>query len=60
MELHDYLVILRKRWMSILLITALWVAVAMSATLLATPTYQAKSQVFVSLSTGGSTADLLQ
>jgi len=59
-ELHDYLVILRKRWMSILLITALWVAVAMSATLLATPTYQAKSQVFVSVSTGGSTADLLQ
>jgi len=32
----------------------------MSATLLATPTYQAKSQVFVSVSTGDSTSDLLQ
>ena len=60
MELRDYLGILRKRWVSILLITALAVAGAMSATLLATPTYQAKSQVFVSVSTGGSTSDLLQ
>jgi succinoglycan biosynthesis transport protein ExoP len=59
-ELHDYLVILRKRWVSILLIAALAVAGAMGATLLTTPTYQAKSQVFVSVSTGGSTSDLLQ
>lgn len=60
MELHEYLVILRKRWVSILLVTALAVAGAMTATLLATPTYQAKSQLFVSVSTGGSTSDLLQ
>jgi capsular exopolysaccharide synthesis family protein len=59
-ELHDYLVTLRKRWMSILLLTALAVSTAMGATLLATPTYQARSQVFVSVSTGGSTSDLLQ
>jgi polysaccharide biosynthesis transport protein len=61
-ELHEYLIILRKRWMSILLITALTVAGVMTATLLATPTYQANSQVFVSVSTGGSTStsDLLQ
>jgi polysaccharide biosynthesis transport protein len=59
-ELHEYLIILRKRWMSILLITALAVAGAAAATLLATPTYQANSQVFVSVSTGGSTSDLLQ
>jgi len=58
-ELHDYLVILRKHWVSILAIAALAVAGAMSATLLTTPTYQAKSQVFVSVSTGGSTSDLL-
>jgi len=60
MELHDYLAIMRKRWVSMLLVAALVVAVAMAATLLATPTYQAKSQVFVSVSTGGNTADLLQ
>jgi polysaccharide biosynthesis transport protein len=59
-ELHDYLVLLRKRWVSILLITALSVAGAVAGSLLATPTYQAKSQVFVSVSTGGSTSDLLQ
>src|ERR1035437_4484169 len=59
-ELHEYLAILRKGWLSILLITALAVAGAMTASLLATPTYQAKSQVFVSVDTGGSTSDLLQ
>jgi capsular exopolysaccharide synthesis family protein len=59
-ELHDYLAILRKRWVSILLITALAVGGAAVATLLATPTYQAKSQVFVSVRTEGTTSDLLQ
>ena len=54
--------ILRKRWVSILLITMLAVAGATSLTLLATPIYQAKSQVFVSVSTEASTStsDLLQ
>ena len=60
MELHDYLILGRKRWVSILLITALAVAGAMGASLLATPTYQANSQVFVSVISGGSTSDLLQ
>lgn len=59
-QLHEFLAILRKRWVSIVLITALAVAGAISATLLATPTYQARSQVFVSVSTGGTTSDLLQ
>ena len=59
MELHEYLIILRKRWVSILLITTLAVSGAVAATLLATPTYQAKSQVFVSVRTGGSTSELL-
>src|ERR1039458_2871773 len=59
LELHDYIAIARKRWVSILLVTALAVACAMTATLLTTPTYQANSEVFVSVSNGGSTADLL-
>jgi polysaccharide biosynthesis transport protein len=59
-ELRDYLAILRKRWVSILVITTISVASAVTFSLLATPTYQARSQVFVSLRTGGSTADLLQ
>jgi succinoglycan biosynthesis transport protein ExoP len=59
-ELNEYLATLRKRWVSILLITALAVAGAMTATVLATPTYRASSQVFVSMSTGGNTSDLVQ
>jgi len=59
-ESREILAVLRKRLVSILLITALGVAVAMTATLLVTPTYQAKSQVFVSVNSGGSTSDLLQ
>jgi polysaccharide biosynthesis transport protein len=59
-EPHDFVVILHKRWVSILFLTALAVAGAIGATLLATPTYQAKSQVFVSLSNGGTSSDLLQ
>jgi polysaccharide biosynthesis transport protein len=59
-EFREILALLRKSWVSVLLITGLAVAVAMTATLLATPTYQAKSQVFVSVDTGGSTSDLLQ
>ncbi|MCL3862911.1 polysaccharide biosynthesis tyrosine autokinase [Actinotalea sp. K2] len=60
MELHDYLAVLRKRWVSILLVALLVVASAITVTLLATPTYQARSQVFVSVRTGGTTADLVQ
>ncbi|WP_298461427.1 polysaccharide biosynthesis tyrosine autokinase [uncultured Cellulomonas sp.] len=61
MELHDYLVTLRKRWVSVALITALALCGAVAATLLATPAYEARSQVFVSVRTaGGSTSDLVQ
>jgi polysaccharide biosynthesis transport protein len=58
--LDEYLAMLRKRWMSVLVITMVAVAAAATVTLLATPTYEAKSQVFVSVSTGGTTSDLLQ
>jgi len=60
MELRDYLGILRQRWVSIVLVTVLAVAAATAATLLTTPVYQARSQVFVSVRTGGSTSDLAQ
>ena len=60
MELHDYVRIVRKRWVSIVLATVLSLAVALGVTLLATPTYQASAQVFVSVNSAGTTADLLQ
>jgi succinoglycan biosynthesis transport protein ExoP len=56
----DALAMVRSRWVSILLITAVVFAGAMAMTLLATKTYQAKSQVFVSSSNGNSPNDLLQ
>jgi succinoglycan biosynthesis transport protein ExoP len=61
MELHDYLETLRKRWVSVALVTALAVCAAIAANVLMTPTYEARSQVFVSVRTaGGSTSDLAQ
>ncbi|MCU1431467.1 MAG: Chromosome partitioning protein [Actinotalea sp.] len=60
MELQDYLALARKRWVSILLVTVSALAGAIALTATATPTYEARSQVFVSVRTGGTTADLLQ
>jgi capsular exopolysaccharide synthesis family protein len=59
-ELQDYLAILRKRWLSIAIITLLATAAAVGATVLVTPTYTARAQVYVSVRTGGTTSDLLQ
>lgn len=60
MEFQDYLSIIRKRWVSILLIAALVVAAALAVTLAATPMYQAHAQVYVSVRSSGTTSDLLQ
>lgn len=60
MELGDYVRILRKRWLSVLVITLLGLAAAAAATLLATPQYQATTQLFVSTQSGDSGSDLLQ
>lgn len=58
MELQDYLQVLRKRWIWITLIALLGAACGMGATALATPMYEARAQVFVSVRTGGTTSDL--
>lgn len=60
MELKDYLAIVRKRWMSILLVTMLVTGAAVALTVLATPMYSARSQVFVSVRTGDTSTDLIQ
>ena len=59
MELQDYLAIVRKRWLSILLITLLVTGAAVAATLLAVPTYSARSQVYVSLQSAGTAAPVV-
>ncbi|GEK21491.1 chromosome partitioning protein [Cellulomonas xylanilytica] len=59
-EIQDYLVILRKRWVSILAITLITGAAAFALSLTMTPLYQSKTQLFVSVQGGSSTSELLQ
>ena len=60
MELHDYLVTLRRRWVSILVITVLALGGALGASLLMTPMYQATTQLYVSVQGAATTSELLQ
>ncbi|ARU53028.1 chromosome partitioning protein [Cellulosimicrobium cellulans] len=60
MELRDYLVLLRKRWVTVVVAGALGLALAGAYSLLTTPTYSARSQVYVSVQGSDSTTDLLQ
>ena len=59
-ELRDYVRVLRKRWRFVALLTLLALAGAAAASLLATPQYEARTQVFVSTQAEGSNSDLLQ
>jgi len=59
-ELQDYLAIVRKRWVSIVLVAGTVIAAAVAATLVATPVYTASAQVYVSVRSAESTTDLLQ
>ncbi|WP_425956688.1 polysaccharide biosynthesis tyrosine autokinase [Xylanimonas sp. McL0601] len=60
MELADYLSLLRKRWLSIALLTVVGVLAGFGASALATPAYTAQAQVFVSVRGSDTTSDLLQ
>lgn len=60
MELTDYLRILRKNWLIIIVATLVGVAVAAGWSLTRTPEYQAQSTVFVSSQAGGTIAELQQ
>ncbi|WP_444663099.1 polysaccharide biosynthesis tyrosine autokinase [Cellulomonas sp. CW35] len=60
MELHDYLGILRKRWLSILLITVVAAGAALGLSLATTPQYTASTQLYVSVQGGATSSDLLQ
>ena len=60
MELQDYLRVLRKNWILIVLLTLLGAGAALAYSLVATPTYSASSKVFVSTSGGSTVTDLAQ
>lgn len=60
MELRDYVRLLRKRWLSIVVTAALGLVVAGVTTALVTPRYESSAQIFVSAQNPATTADLVQ
>ncbi|MCR2824247.1 polysaccharide biosynthesis tyrosine autokinase [Microbacterium sp. zg.Y909] len=60
MELSDYIRILRKNWVIILVATLLGLSAAAAYSLTRTPVYESSSTVFVSTQTSGSVAELQQ
>ena len=60
MELRDYIRILRKSWVLILVLTLVGVVIATAYSLLKAPEYSASSKVFVSTQTTGSAGELAQ
>jgi len=59
-ELHEYMTILRKRWLTVAVATALGLLGAVLATTLATPQYTATTKTFVSVQSGDTVGDLVQ
>ncbi len=60
MELRDYIRILRKSWILIVLLVLVGVGAASAYSILQTPQYSATSKVFVSTQTAGTTSELAQ
>jgi len=59
-ELRDYIRILRKSWVLIVLLTLVAVGAASTYSILQTPEYSATAKVFVSTQSTGSTSELVQ
>lgn len=60
MELRDYIRILRKSWVLILVLALAGIGIASAFSILQTPKYSATAKVFVSTQGSGSTSDLQQ
>lgn len=60
MELRDYLAILRKRWITVALVTVLGLVLAAAASLLMTPQYEARARLYVAVVSGENVGDLTQ
>ena len=60
MELRDYIRVLRKRWIAIVALTALGVALGALATLLMTPQYRASTFAYIQVQSGTSASELVQ
>ncbi|WP_127129588.1 polysaccharide biosynthesis tyrosine autokinase [Georgenia sp. SYP-B2076] len=59
-ELRGYMAVLRKRWITVVLVTLAAVAVSAVVTFTTTPTYTAATRMFFSVQGGGSITDLNQ
>lgn len=60
MELRDYLHLLRRRWAWIVATAAVVLAASAAITALATPQYEAKARLFVTIQQGSSASDVYQ
>jgi succinoglycan biosynthesis transport protein ExoP len=60
LELQNYLHVIRKRWVSILLVTVAVAAAALGMAVTQTPVYEARAQLFVSVRGGGTATDVAQ
>lgn len=60
MELRDYVAVLRKYWVSIVVLTVLGLVGATIVTLVTPPTYTARSAVFLAVRGGDSASELAQ
>ena len=60
MQVREYLAIVRKRWLLVLLFSLLGAGIAATASFTATPLYQAGSSVYFSLPFGNTANDLSQ
>lgn len=61
MELREYALILRKHWVLVVVSAILGLAAGAGASLLATPEYQSRTQLYVSVrSDGGTSSELVQ
>jgi capsular exopolysaccharide synthesis family protein len=60
MELRDYLRVLRKRWLPIVILAVVGLAGGVGVSMLTTPVYQASTLVFVSVQSTGAVTELAQ
>jgi capsular exopolysaccharide synthesis family protein len=60
MELREYLIVLRKRWVTAVIVALAVLVATIVATLVATPQYQATTRLFFAVPGGESVSDLAQ
>lgn len=60
MELREYLAILRKRWVSVAIVTVLGLVLAAAVSLVMTPQYEARARLYVAVVSGDSVGELTQ